>query len=257
MNSANTQIYWLAAPGLPKNVCAGQTLAYVNKSESYLQEEGQYFGQQNFALHVGDEVTQVQIHRMQLLAQLQSLGVQQLRWLNQTHSTIVHRVEKALSLELLDGDGLVTTEKGVALVMMTADCLPIVLSNQDGSEVACLHAGWRGLANGIIEKTCATMTSQVTHAWIGAAISQENFQIGAEVRDIFLAQNPSYHEDFLAQDQDKYLADLYAIARKKLQALGVEAIGGGERCSFKDESHFYSYRRQAKTGRMATFIFIR
>lgn len=244
--------YWQAATGLPEGIFAGQTLATVDKTTSCPQP----YGQQNLGLHVGDNAKFVQYRRIELLKYLQPFGVKRLQWLNQTHSTRAYVVDDRSVLALQEGDGLVTQQQGVALMMMTADCLPIVVSNAQGTEIACLHAGWRGLANGIIESTLDKMQNPPAYAWIGAAISQPNFEVGAEVRDIFVAQDKANVQDFMTNDHGKYLADLYAIARRKLQALGITSIMGGDRCSFAEDDYFYSYRRQAKTGRMATFIFI-
>lgn len=249
--------YWQAANGLPDHIFAGQTLAIVDKIQNSFQSEAvQHFGQQNLGLHVGDDAQAVQHRRIELLQHLQPFGAKRLQWLNQTHSTTAYVVDDRLILTLLDGDGLVTKAEGVALMMMTADCLPIVVSNAQGTEIACLHAGWRGLANGIIEATLAKMQTQPVYAWIGAAISQANFEVGAEVKAAFVSQNSDFENDFIARENGKYLADLYAIATKKLQALGITSVTGGDRCSYAETDSFYSYRRQAKTGRMATFIFI-
>ncbi|KAA8732818.1 peptidoglycan editing factor PgeF [Acinetobacter qingfengensis] len=243
---------WHQAQGLPKDIFAGQTLAIIDSEQTQQQPYLQF----NLGLHVGDSASQVQKRRIALLKALQPYGVTRLQWLNQTHSTTAYLVDDQIEATLLDGDGLVTQQKGVALMMMTADCLPIVVSNAQGTEIACLHAGWRGLANGIIEATLAKMQTQPVYAWIGAAISQANFEVGAEVKAAFVSQNSDFENDFIARQNGKYLADLYAIATKKLQALGITSVTGGDRCSYAETDSFYSYRRQAKTGRMATFIFI-
>ncbi|MFC3902816.1 conserved hypothetical protein [Acinetobacter marinus] len=243
---------WLTAEGLPSNVYAGQTLSIINASMDQVQPYLQF----NLALHVGDDAAQVQQNRHHLLSALAPLGATTLHWLSQTHSIIAHRIDANITPQLLEGDGLVTSEHGAVLMMMTADCLPIVLSNADGTEVACLHAGWRGLANGIIEATVKKMKSQPTHAWMGAAISQQHFEVGAEVKATFVQENADFENDFLAQADGKFLADLYNIARKKLNALGVDNVSGGTQCTYAEVDKFYSYRRQSITGRMATFIFI-
>ena len=249
---------WLTAAGLPSNVYAGQTVSVIDPLTDNAQPYSHpSYLQQNLALHVGDDARQVQRNRFHLLNALQPFGATQLHWLSQTHSTIAHRIDSTVNTQLLEGDGLVTSEQGVALMMMTADCLPIVLCNQDGTEVACLHAGWRGLARGIIEATVKQMKSQPSFAWMGAAISQQHFEVGAEVKATFVQENADFENDFLMQNNGKFLADLYSIARKKLTALGVENVSGGEHCTFAEADKFYSYRRNSMTGRMATFIFIR
>lgn len=245
-------LFWHASHSMPKGVFAAQTLSIVDQHKPVVAP----YLQQNLALHVGDDAKYVQYNRMHLLEQLQDYGVNRLVWLNQTHSTTVYVEDAVPHLLLRDGDGLVTQEKGVALVMMTADCLPIVVSNQEGTEIACLHAGWRGLADGIIESTLSNMQTSGYSAWIGAAISQPNFEVGEDVRQRFVTLNSDYQDDFMATDNGKFLADLYSIARKKLKALGVSNVSGADRCSYAEIDQFYSYRRQAHTGRMATFVFI-
>ena len=142
-------------------------------------------------------------------------------------------------------------------MMMTADCLPVVLGNAEGTEVANLHAGWRGLANGIIENTIAEMQSAPTWAWLGAAITQPCFEVGEEVKQAFCDKYPELDTAFIAgQQQGKYFADLYAIARFILQQYAVTTVLGGDQCSYQQADDYYSYRRQAHTGRMATFVFM-
>ncbi|AOA57782.1 peptidoglycan editing factor PgeF [Acinetobacter larvae] len=210
----------------------------------------------NLALHVNDENSRVQQHRMALLEQLTPYGVQQLTWLNQTHSTQCHRVEEQVRMLPLAGDALVTQQRGHALMIMTADCLAIALGDAAGQEVAVLHAGWRGLANGMIENTVASMQYPATWAWMGAAISQAHFEVGAEVREQFCSRYPALSEAFIAAAQaGKYYADLYAMAGYILQQLGIQQITGGEQCSYAQAKQFYSYRRNPLSGRMATLVF--
>lgn len=243
---------WHAASGMPKGIFAGQTVSIVDPQQA---QQLPYL-QQNLALHVGDDAQQVQANRARLLQVLKPYGVSRLCWLNQTHSTTAYVVDQAPTLSLRDGDGLLTSEKGVGLVMMTADCLPIVVADADGKEVACIHAGWRGLADGVIEATLAKMKTQPTIAWIGVAISQKNFEVGAEVKARFGALDEAFNDAFIAKDNGKYHADLYAIATQKLLALGVITVTGADQCSYEDSARFYSYRRNSQTGRMATFVFI-
>lgn len=214
----------------------------------------------NLALHVGDDVWGVQAKRMQLLAALQPYGVERLVWLNQTHSTDVVWVDAAVQADLVDADALVTTQHGVGLVIMTADCLPVMLTDAAGLAVACLHAGWRGLVDGVIEKTVAQMQSQAqvkpTHAWLGAAIGATAFEVGAEVREQFVAYSSDAGSAFVRQASGKYLADLYQLARLRLRALGINQIQGGDQCTLSSPELFYSYRRDRVTGRMATVAFL-
>lgn len=240
--------------GLPKGVYVGQTRVHHTQT---LATTNQALNGFNLALHVQDDAKRVQHHRMALLQDFASYGVNKVTWMNQTHSTICHTVNEQIPFEPLEGDGLVTQRQGHALMMMTADCLPVVLGNATGTEVANLHAGWRGLAGGIIENTIATMQSAPTWAWLGAAISQECFEIGAEVKLAFCSKYPALEDAFKAGEKaDKYYADLYAIARYILAQHGVQTILGGDQCSYHQEEEYFSYRRHAQTGRMATFVFM-
>lgn len=240
--------------GLPQGIYVGQTCiehpAACEASQTHLNGF-------NLALHVGDEVDRVQKHRMQLMQDFSQFGVNRLTWMNQTHSTLCHVADSHVGFEALEGDGLVTQQKGHALMMMTADCLPIVLGNQAGTEIANLHAGWKGLAQGIVEHTIDKMQSQPSWAWLGAAISQPCFEVGQEVKIAFCEKYPALESAFTqGQLADKFYADLYAIARYILQKHGVNTILGGDQCTYKQADQYYSYRRQPKTGRMATFVFI-
>lgn len=241
--------------GLPSGVYAGQTRISHESVEISQKPELAGF---NLALHVNDDPYRVQQHRMHLLEEFSSFGVNKITWMTQTHSTICHTVNEQLPFFALEGDGLVTQIQNHALMMMTADCLPIVLGNEASTEVANLHAGWRGLAHGVVENTISTMQTQPTWAWLGAAISQPCFEIGAEVKDAFCSKYFELESAFIAGKQsEKYHADLYAIARFILKKHGVLNILGGDQCSYTQADEYFSYRREAKAGRMATFVFMR
>lgn len=240
--------------GLPQGVMVGQTRVQHTHSLTSSQPALAGF---NLALHVNDDAHRVQQHRFQLLNDFAAYGVKRLTWMTQTHSTICHTVNAELHFNALEGDGLVTQTAGHALMMMTADCLPIVLGNAEGTEVANLHAGWRGLAAGIVENTITEMHSQPTWAWLGAAISQDCFEVGAEVKAAFCAQYSELDVAFKASEKaEKYYADLYAIARYILHQKGVSQVLGGDQCSYQQADEYFSYRRDAQTGRMATFVFM-
>lgn len=240
--------------GLPQGVYVGQTRIQHDHTQGTQQPELAGF---NLALHVGDDAARVQKHRMRLLQDFAEYGVNKISWMNQTHSTICHTLNDQMIFDALEGDGMVTQTPHHALMMMTADCLPVVLGNADGTEVANLHAGWKGLANGIVENTIAAMHSQPTWAWLGAAICQDSFEIGAEVKAAFCDKYPELDSAFKAGIKEgKYYADLYAIARYILALHGVKNVLGGDQCTFRQPEDFYSYRREAKTGRMATFVFM-
>lgn len=240
--------------GLPQGVYVGQTRVHHEQVQPSAQPELAGF---NLALHVKDDPVRVQKHRIQLLKDFQPFGVDKITWMTQTHSTICHTINEQMPFDALIGDGLVTQRKAHALMMMTADCLPVVLGNAEGTEVANLHAGWRGLAGGIVENTIAAMQTKPTWAWLGAAISQPCFEIGTEVKEAFCSKDPELDSAFQAGGQaGKYYADLYAIARYILQQEGVETVLGGDQCSYRQAEEYFSYRREAKTGRMATFVFM-
>ena len=241
--------------GLPEGIFVGQTRVHHEKTLASATAELSGF---NVALHVNDDSNRVQNHRMSLLEDFAEFGVNKITWMTQTHSTICHTINDEITFDALEGDGLVTQRKSHVLMMMTADCLPVVLGNADGTEVANLHAGWRGLANGIVENTINTMKSKPTWAWLGAAISQPCFEIGAEVKEAFCSKYSELESAFVQGEKEaKFYADLYAIARYILKLHGVQTVLGGDQCSYKQEDEYFSYRRHAKTGRMATFVFIR
>lgn len=241
--------------GLPHGVFVSQTRIDHAKALPAKSSELEGF---NLALHVNDDPQRVQQHRMFLLDDLAKMGVKQVTWMTQTHSTICHELNTQIPFDAWEGDGAVTRNRGHALMMMTADCLPVVLGNAQGTEVANLHAGWRGLANGIIENTLAKMQSNASWAWLGAAISQPCFEVGEEVKNVFCQKYPALNRAFeQGKSEAKYHADLYAIARYILKQNGVKTIIGGDQCTYRQQQEYYSYRRHAKTGRMATFVFIR
>ena len=240
--------------GLPSGVKVGQT---VIQNPQALAADNSALDGFNLALHVQDKPKRVHQHRMILLDEFSEWGVNRLTWMNQTHSTDCHTVNEQISIQALDGDGLVTQTKYHALMMMTADCLPVVMGNADGTEVANLHAGWRGLANGIIENTIQQMQNRPSWAWLGAAISQPCFEVGLDVYSEFCQRIPELETAFqLGKVEGKYQADLYAIARHILNQNGIDVVMGGDQCSFSQDQDYYSYRRDAKSGRMATFVFM-
>ena len=155
-------------------------------------------------------------------------------------------------------DAAFTTEPGVVATVMTADCLPLLICNRAGTEVAAVHAGWRGLAAGVIEQTLACFQSPAAEllVWLGPAIGPTAFEVGSEVRAIFMAQNPLVSDAFVALSAEKYLADLYQLARLRLQQSGVTAIYGAEYCTYSDQQRFFSYRRDGQTGRMASSVWL-
>ncbi|XID75443.1 peptidoglycan editing factor PgeF [Alkanindiges sp. WGS2144] len=242
------------ATGLPGKVLAGQT---TRKNLNPLLASAAPFDGFNLALHVGDDPVMVQQQRIELLKALEPAGAKRLVWLEQTHSTLVHEVTAQPQFLPVNADALISCQMGVACMIMTADCLPIILSNMEGTEVACIHAGWRGLLNGIVENTLHAMQSTPVYAWFGTAIGCGAFEVGSDVFEAFTRQDSRTKSAFKALGKGKYLADINALARLRLHKLGVTHMLGSEHCSYQEQTQYYSYRRRSHTGRMATFVMIR
>lgn len=175
-------------------------------------------------------------------------------WLNQVHGAEV--VAAGRFDEPPEADAAVGNKPGDVCVVRTADCLPVLFCSGDGDEVAAAHAGWRGLAAGVIEATVAKMAHEPRDllVWMGPAISQPAFEVGNEVREALIAPDPGSACCFVANDRGRWQADLYALARRRLSAIGVTGIYGGRFCTFSDNGRFYSYRRNADSGRMVSFV---
>lgn len=206
----------------------------------------------NFGLHVEDKQVHVEANRKKLLEDL-ALTTPPI-WLNQIHSNRCIHTE---DLSCLDADAIITNKYNTPLAIMTADCLPIMLCHQDGHEIAAIHAGWRGLANGIIENTVSKMKSDTANilAWIGPAICQDCFSIMEDVKVCFESHYPYLSSAFKKQEE-KYCANLALIAELILNQLGILKVYQSNACTFEQDHEFYSYRKTAKTGRMATLIWI-
>lgn len=180
------------------------------------------------------------------------------QWLNQVHGArVVHARSPVFAEGPPAADAIVADQPGDICVVCTADCLPVLFCSMDGCEIAAVHGGWRGLAAGIIEETIAAMTAQPGEliAWLGPAISQPAFEVGAEVREAFLASDAAAEAAFVANDRGRWQADLYGLATARLRNLGVSAVYGGGLCTHRDEARFYSYRRDGATGRMLSFVY--
>jgi len=179
------------------------------------------------------------------------------RFLRQVHgATVVAAGQVRSAAGPLDADAVTGHEAGDTCVVRTADCLPVLFCSADGKTVGAAHAGWRGLASGVLENTVTAMQCPAGDllAWLGPAISQANFEVGAEVRDAFLAHNSVAESCFEVNDRGRWQADLYELARQRLHRCGVEAIYGGGWCTYDDEQRFFSYRRAADTGRMLSYV---
>ena len=206
----------------------------------------------NLGLHVGDDPVRVNHNRMRLAPLMPSEPV----WLEQVHGTAVANADAAACRVV--ADACIARHRGAVCVVMTADCLPVLLCDEDGTVAGAAHAGWRGLCDGVLEATVQAMgiAPHTLLAWLGPAISQEHFEVGSEVRDAFIARHAQADEAFIAQGNGRYRADLYLLAHQRLKALGITRISGGNRCTYREREHFYSFRRDGVTGRMGTFIWL-
>ena len=206
-------------------------------------------GSLNLGLHVQDDGLAVAKNRKLLSDYLPSEPV----WLNQVHGVEVIDATKSLCVQ--DADASFSKNKNVVCVTMTADCLPVLLCNQQGTAVASIHAGWRSLCDGVIEATIKMMGVEPEElmAWLGPAIGPDAFEVGSEVREAFIAQDAQADQAFKAYG-DKWLGDLYGIAKQRLNKQGLNKIYGGGECTYSNPSRYFSFRRDGLTGRMATMI---
>ncbi len=208
----------------------------------------------NVGDHVNDDSHCVALNRAQLTRQ-ENLP-EDPRWLKQVHG---HLVINSQQWQLgTEADAIVSQQSNHVCTIMTADCLPILLCNQQGDTVAAIHAGWRSLASGIIEQTLRSFQcdSNTIMAWLGPAIGPEQFEVGPDVYDAFCSQSPESAQAFKAIDNTHYLANIYHLAKQRLVNQGVTAIYGGDFCTVSEKQRFFSYRRDGQSGRMATLIWI-
>jgi YfiH family protein len=203
----------------------------------------------NLADHVGDAPEAVRENRRRLRERFRLPA--EPAWLGQVHGgTVVN----AARIRAPEADGSYATQAGVVCAVLTADCLPVLLCSQDGQRVAAVHAGWRGLAGGVLEAALEALGPGDHLAWLGPAIGPVAFEVGPEVRNAFLSFQPAAAAAFQETRPGHWLADLYGLARLRLAARGVDAVYGGEHCTFREAERFYSYRRDGVTGRMASLI---
>jgi polyphenol oxidase len=206
----------------------------------------------NLGMHVNDAAKSVESNREQLFAAVPGKPL----WLNQVHGTDV--VAAHLSSPGPTADAAWTNQPGIVCSVLVADCLPVVLADREGTVVGVAHAGWRGLAGGVIENTVNAMGKPASDlvAWLGAAIGPEAFEVGQDVHDAFVAHDVEASVAFRRRAGGKYLADLYTLARQRLNGMGVFAVFGGGRCTFTEADRFFSFRRDKTTGRMAALVWI-
>jgi polyphenol oxidase len=238
---------------------------------------GPPFASLNLGGHVGDDATAVALNR-RALKDAAGLPAEP-AWLEQVHGTRVMDLDSETPSGAAGpgapasadsppppfgpADAAVTRQPGRICAILTADCLPVLLAGEAGDRVAAAHAGWRGLAAGVVEATVAALAVPPRQllAWLGPAIGPRHFEVGAEVREEFLrcagaGDTAADDAAFVPSARGRYLADLYALARRRLLRLGVERIYGGGECTYTDEARYYSYRRDGSTGRQATLIWL-
>lgn len=207
----------------------------------------------NLASHVEDKTVAVTNNR-QLLRDVFKLPAEPV-WLEQTHS---NHVIAADDFEHVEADASWTSKKGIVCAVLTADCLPVFFSNKSGSTVAIAHAGWRGLLNGVVTETFVAMRIKPDDClvWLGPAIGAEVFEVGEEVVKSFTDKNAATLKAFRQKDEAHYLCDMYELVRIELEQQGIGQIFGGGLCTYTDKERFYSFRRDGRTGRMASLIWI-
>jgi hypothetical protein len=232
----------------PASVCALSTTRHGGCSQGAYRSL-------NLADHVGDDPGAVRRNRQRLLEQAGVPG--EPLWLNQVHGRAVCRIDRPPAAPP-EADAAVAFAAGAVCAVMTADCLPVLLCDQDGTAVAAAHAGWRGLAGGVLEATVAQMARPPAslRAWLGPAIGRDQFEVGDEVRAAFCAAAPRAEQAFRPSRSGRWLADLPLLARQRLEQLGVGRVAGGEYCTASDAARFFSYRRDGATGRMASLIWL-
>lgn len=206
----------------------------------------------NLGDHVGDDPAAVAANRAALTSRLPAEPC----WLTQVHGTVAVDAEKGAKIK--NADAVYARQPEQVCVVMTADCLPVLLCDRQGTVVAAAHAGWRGLLAGVLESTVAAMQvpSGELLAWLGPAIGPRCFEVGDEVRQAFVAADPAASLGFVPGEAGKWLCDIYLLARQRLASLGVPSVSGGDACTVSEAERYFSYRRDGVTGRMASLIWL-
>lgn len=211
----------------------------------------------NLGTHVNDDAMAVAHNRQLLSPYLPAEPV----WINQIHG--IKAIDAATASCVIEADAAYATKANTVCVTMTADCLPVLLCDEAGSVVAAVHAGWKGLLDGVIESTIKSMQLAMPNlalqnlmAWLGPAIGPQAFEVGAEVREAFIAVDSNAALAFESTANNKWLGNIYQLARQRLNTIGVSKIYGGDLCTYTDEARFFSYRRDNVTGRMASIIWL-
>ena len=214
------------------------------------------FDSLNVGAHVGDSAPAVTENRRRVRARL-ALPAEP-AWLEQVHGTRVADLDAPRNEPHSPADAVMTRERGRVCVVQVADCMPVLFAARDASAVAVAHAGWRGLAAGVLEATVAKLDVPPGHlsAWLGPAISAPFFEVGEEVRQAFLARDARAGAAFAPNARGRWQCDLAMLARQRLAALGVSEVSGGTWCTYADAGRFFSFRRDGRCGRMAALIWL-
>lgn len=227
----------------PDNICAGTTLRIDGVSQNT-------YSSFNLASHVGDDFSDVLKNRQRLVQKLNL--PQEPLWIEQTHSSKVICIDQKPTD--LSADACYSLSPGNVCAVLTADCLPVLICNQQGTKVAAIHAGWRGLLTGIVENTVLALNDPQLIAWLGPAIGPKCFEVGDDVHGAFCRKFAKFSSAFQIKKPEKWLFDIYALVRMILTESGVQNIYGGGYCTMTDHQQFFSYRRDGTTGRMASLI---
>lgn len=214
----------------------------------------------NLGGHVGDDSKHVEENRARLAA-FAGLDAARVGWVNQVHGTEVIELTPDNVQDNARADASFTRNPGIACAILTADCLPVILTDSRGTVVGAAHAGWRSLSGGVIENLVSAMAvaPETLHAWLGPAIGPDSFEVGPEVHDAFVNQDPEAAKALKTERAraGHFTADIYALATLRLNRLGVSSVTGGGLCTVQDADRFFSYRREGQTGRMATLIWLK
>ncbi len=212
------------------------------------------YASMNLGLHTGDDRASVETNRAIVGAHLPSAPL----WMAQVHGVEVADLDRIGPEESARADGAVTGKTGRVAVVLTADCMPLFFCDARGTRVGVAHAGWRGMAAGVIENTVRALgvPADEVLAWMGPTIGPAAFEVGAEVRSAFLEAEARAARAFIPHGEGKYLADLYALARQRLERAGVRSVSGGGFCTYRDADRLFSYRRVKASGRMGAFAWM-
>lgn len=252
MNLQNIPNDWMVPDwSAPSNVKA----LFTTRQGGFSSGSNNQFASLNLGAHVNDDSVHVEQNR----ALVQQFLPSEPKWLQQVHGVLPVWVDENTT-SVIAADAAISKQRGIVCAVMVADCLPVFLCDRAGSVVAVVHAGWRGLVGGIIEKTVAAMgvSGNDLMAWLGPAIGHDHFEVGAEVFEAFIEYDSEAEQAFVLIDsaQKKWLADIFLLARQRLLQAGIQQIGGGGVCTYCDSSRFFSYRRDGETGRMAALIWL-